>query len=426
MNEIPTRLRRIVYICRAIYAHKWAYIVITVVIFVITTILLALVYPSQIPYTGLDLGHVGTFLYWFILIVWSVVLACVVLFIIIPLLKRKTRVLGTHIHILLNEPFIEQTNSISKDTPNIQEVTKPDREVDIMEDKSLRTTYNDFKSSAQSGALSVDDIVHGLSRSKQETVSGGASVLASSTVSDVRDTSESLSGILSTSSMIRSKNTKDEASVKDVDSIPDNDFKSSAQSGALSVDDIVHGLSRSKQETVSGGASVLASSTVSDVRDTSESLSGILSTSSMIRSKNTKDEASVKVPSIPLKSVEEEQVIQTNGTDINNMVSVRGFLATLLEGDRTAVFYALRQITRGGGDATRFLTDATCMLDDAFRARIDGTDCDADIVRLVAKYQTPVLEEIVSALATAIDSSYSSGVTGAKLALAHALSRIGA
>ncbi len=41
MNEIPTRLRHIVYICRAIYAHKWAYIVITVVIFIITTILLA-------------------------------------------------------------------------------------------------------------------------------------------------------------------------------------------------------------------------------------------------------------------------------------------------------------------------------------------------------------------------------------------------
>ena len=104
----------------------------------------------------------------------------------------------------------------------------------------------------------------------------------------------------------------------------------------------------------------------------------------------------------------------------------RGFLAALLGGDRNAVFALLRQVARGGGSVGKLITDATCALDDAYRARVDGTACDPDIARLSAKYQTQVLEQIVAALTTAIDSSYSSEITGAKLALTRALSCIGA
>jgi hypothetical protein len=105
---------------------------------------------------------------------------------------------------------------------------------------------------------------------------------------------------------------------------------------------------------------------------------------------------------------------------------IRGFVAALLEGDRMAVFAGLRQHVRGGGSPESLLSNVACLLDDAYRARIDGTPADADIVRLTAKFQTPILEKLVTALTTAIDSSYSTGVTGAKLALTRALGIIGA
>ena len=81
---------------------------------------------------------------------------------------------------------------------------------------------------------------------------------------------------------------------------------------------------------------------------------------------------------------------------------------------------------RGGGKPEQLLSAAACLLDDVYRARIDGTACDADISRLTARLNTPHLEQLVAALATAIDSSYSAGATGAKLALARALAILGA
>lgn len=106
--------------------------------------------------------------------------------------------------------------------------------------------------------------------------------------------------------------------------------------------------------------------------------------------------------------------------------SVRGFVAALIEGDREAVFAGLRQEMRGGGSAEKLLSDTVCLLDDAYRARVDGTPCAPDITALTARLSTPALEKVVSSLITAIDSSYSTGVTGAKLALTRALSILGA
>jgi hypothetical protein len=48
------------------------------------------------------------------------------------------------------------------------------------------------------------------------------------------------------------------------------------------------------------------------------------------------------------------------------------------------------------------------------------------VARLTAKIPTPTLEKLVASLATAVDSSYSEGVIGAKLALTRALLVLGA
>jgi hypothetical protein len=81
---------------------------------------------------------------------------------------------------------------------------------------------------------------------------------------------------------------------------------------------------------------------------------------------------------------------------------------------------------RGGGAPEHFISSAAILLDDAYRARIDGTASDADVARMTARLSTPTLEKLIASLTTAIDSSYSSGVTGAKLALTRALAILGA
>ena len=99
---------------------------------------------------------------------------------------------------------------------------------------------------------------------------------------------------------------------------------------------------------------------------------------------------------------------------------VHGFIGALLQGDRVATFGALRNTVRSGGDPEQFLTHAVCALDDAYRARIDGTPCNPEVERLCSSCDTPVLERLVGALSTAVDSSYREGITGAKLALSRA------
>jgi DNA-binding transcriptional ArsR family regulator len=105
---------------------------------------------------------------------------------------------------------------------------------------------------------------------------------------------------------------------------------------------------------------------------------------------------------------------------------VRGLIAALVEGDRNAIFAALRMHVRGGGSPEALVTKIAFALDDAYRARIDGTPADPEIVRMIARLDTQTLERLVSSLTNAIDSSYSTGITGAKLALSRALSTLGA
>ena len=100
---------------------------------------------------------------------------------------------------------------------------------------------------------------------------------------------------------------------------------------------------------------------------------------------------------------------------------VPAFIEALLSGDRDQVFGMLRNVNRTGGDSETFVTHTVCALDDAYRARLDGTPCHPEVLRATEGVATPFLERVIASLATAVDSSYSTGVTGAKLALTRAL-----
>jgi hypothetical protein len=100
---------------------------------------------------------------------------------------------------------------------------------------------------------------------------------------------------------------------------------------------------------------------------------------------------------------------------------ITGFLSALIAGNRDAVFGQIRQVTRSGEDSELFLTHAVCALDDAYRARIDGTAVHPEVARITAQCHPSFLEKLVGALTTAVDGSYSSGVTGVKLAVTRAL-----
>lgn len=100
---------------------------------------------------------------------------------------------------------------------------------------------------------------------------------------------------------------------------------------------------------------------------------------------------------------------------------VRDFIKALLDGDRDTVFGTVRKLAREGQDTELFVSHAACALDDAYRACIDGTTCHPDIAELTNGCHPSFLERIVQSLSGAVDGSYSSGMTGVKMALTRAL-----
>lgn len=274
---------------------------------------LAYLYLSQIPYTGLDLGPVGTVLYWLALVCWSLALAYLILFGVAPVVNRRVRDFASRVASVMNAQRFEPI-SVPAAVPTMPPL--PNRAVQaeqtIPEPPRGYSSYEGFKSYARGGALSIDDIVKGLSRHHRAVAEHAA--LVKENVEPVYD--------------------KVEPIYENVEAIAEN-----------------------RAET---------------------------------------------------------------GSDI------RGFASALVEGDRAAVFAGLRTHIRGGGAPEQMLSKTACLIDDVYRARIDGSSCDADIARLSARLDTPTLEKLVAALTTAIDSSYSAGVTGAKLALTRALATLGA
>ena len=100
---------------------------------------------------------------------------------------------------------------------------------------------------------------------------------------------------------------------------------------------------------------------------------------------------------------------------------VRDFIAALLNGDRDTVFGMIRSMARQGQDTEAFVSHAACALDDAYRACIDGTTCHPDIAELTNGCHPSYLERLVASLTSAVDGSYSAGMTGVKMALTRAL-----
>lgn len=270
--------------------------------------LVAYLYLSQIPYTGLDLGPIGTVLYWLVLIVLTLALAYFVLFGIAPFVNRRIRNFGARVTAVLNtqEQKIAFIQNTIPSTPSMPSIMKQE----LPEVPRGYSSYDGFKSFSQKEALSIEDIVKALSREHPKIVE-----------------------------------------------------QHNEERPAPKVEPIYE----SVQPTVS------------------------------------------------------DMVAETGEHS-----SVRGFTAALIEGDRAAVFAGLRQQVRGGGSPEQLISSAVVLLDDVYRSRIDGTFCDADISRMAARISTPMLEKLIASLTIAIDSSYSSGVTGAKLALTRALSVLGA
>jgi hypothetical protein len=105
---------------------------------------------------------------------------------------------------------------------------------------------------------------------------------------------------------------------------------------------------------------------------------------------------------------------------------VPSFIGALLGGDREKAFGMLRETVKSGANAEDFLAQVACALDDAYRARTEGAPVNGEVKRMTDGVATPVLERLVTSLTTAVDSTYSVGITGAKLAVARALATLGA
>jgi hypothetical protein len=177
-------------------------------------------------------------------------------------------------------------------------------------------------------------------------------------------------------------------------------FKSFATGEALTIDDIVKGLSRE-----SGMVFAQRDETSYDAPTPAEEAAPVQAA--------VPEAAPAPIQDVPTPVATAEPI--TYSDDIS------GFLGALLSGNRDQVFGTLRDVNRTGGDTQEFLAHAVCALDDAYRARIDGTPVHPEIARITSDCATNFLERLVSSLATAIDSSYSAGITGAKLAATRAL-----
>ncbi|HUQ30164.1 MAG TPA: hypothetical protein VM103_01450, partial [Candidatus Paceibacterota bacterium] len=287
---------------------------------------LAYLYLSQIPYTGLDLGPLGTALYWIALIGWSLALAYLVLFGALPLAARRVKSFGERVTEVLNaHEYAVATVPPAPVSTSVQFAPEP-----------VMPTY-EFAPEAPRGYSSYDG------------------------------------------------------------------FKSFAEGRSLSIEDIVKGLARN-----------------SVPRPEPAAQPAYMPEPVMMQEAMPKRSE----PEPARARMEQSAPAAVPGSGV--APHVRGFIASLVERDRESVFSALRNHVKGGGDAEQFLTHATCAIDDAYRARVDGSACDPEVARICASCDTPALERIIAALTNAIDSSYSTGVTGAKLALTRALATLGA
>jgi hypothetical protein len=74
-----------------------------------------------------------------------------------------------------------------------------------------------------------------------------------------------------------------------------------------------------------------------------------------------------------------------------------------------------------GHTADEFLRRVIYELDAVHRARIEGTQADGAVVKVVADMSLADLEMLIESLTRAVDGGYASPVTGAKVALTRIL-----
>ena len=287
------------------------------------------VYLSQIPYTGLDLGPVGTVVYWTLLILWCLAAAYLVIFNLIPFILRRLTGFGSDVNHLLNQPT--------------------------------------------AGSLAMAGVAaHGAAH----VPAAPAHVVHSTTTTTVKPNQSAYSAA--------------------------QGFRSFAPAGeALTIDDIVNGLARLPEVQGQNDYSSTTTHTEAHITETPtyHSANQVLTAHAPVA----------------------QHVVRTEAAPAAISTDVRDFCAALLNADRDTVFGTIRQIVREGGDAEMFITQVVCALDDAYRNRMDGTKVNPEIARLTQNCATSFLERLTGALTNAVDSSYSAGITGSKLALTRAL-----
>lgn len=290
---------------------------------------LSSVYLSEIPYTGLDLGPVGTVIYWALLIIWSLAAAYLVLFGGLPLLRRKLTSFGSSVSEALNtQPagLLPAHAGVAHLMPSASIPAQPKPYV------APQPTYTP---------------------PVQESVAQAAPRLE----------------------------------------MTGEGFKKFAAAGSLTIDDIVKGLSRE---------------------------SGMqLATEPAPEAPKAYAPAPAAVEPEAPPAAAPMQRAEAHAASVSS--DVVGFISAILEGERDVVFGTIRRINQAGHDAEEFMAHAICALDDAYRARLDGTPVHEDVKQVTDHLGTSFLERLVTALTTAVDGSYSMGVTGIKLALTRAL-----
>jgi hypothetical protein len=332
-------------------------------------VLASYVYLSQVPYTGLDLGPLGTVFYWLMLALWSAAAAYLVLFNLVPFMTRKARGFGESVASIVNN--IGPQTPAPAYAPVLPTYKEPAAELpgyyqqgyhaeELPDEPRGYSTYQGFRSFANGNTLTIDDVVRGLARLDETP----------------RATYEAPKERLA----MKSEIPPIDAYTNDLPH-PAYDAWKSASMG-------------NKVEPV-----------YTSVEPIYENVEPIAPTIARPAYQNIPD---------------------TRATNTHGILDadVHGFLNALIAADREATFGFLRQMTRSGIAVEKFLTRALHALDDAFRARVEGAVCDPEVLRITGKCTTPAMENVITALTSAIDGSYSKGMTGAKLALTRAFDAV--
>ncbi len=326
----------------------------------------SMVYLSQIPYTGLDLGPVGTVVYWVLLVLICASAAYLIIFNLLPWLYRMITSFGHEVGHALNQPA----------------------------------------GLAMAGAAGAHGASgHGTSdHGASSHDSAGYNPHANEPASPYSE--HAPSHVLNSATMTR-ENPSAYSAVKG--------FASFAQGNTLTIDDIVNGLAR-LPEVQEHQVHVEQQYTVTTAPAPEHH-----SVQGLSHEQPAPQEFHAAPQAVQPMQQKMEQPSRKEITAAQVSTDVRDFCAALLNGNRDVVFGTLRQVVREGGDAEAFITQVVCALDDAYRNRVDGTPVNGEIARLTQNCATSFLERLTTALTNAVDSSYSPGISGSKLALTRAL-----